>query len=29
MYVYLALLGIPRPPLYGVTEPELRSRSAA
>lgn len=29
MYVYLALLGIPRPPLYGVTEPELRSRSVA
>ena len=24
MYVYLALLGVPRPPLYGVTEPELR-----
>jgi uncharacterized damage-inducible protein DinB len=28
MYVYLALLGVPRPPLYGVTEPELRSYSA-
>jgi uncharacterized damage-inducible protein DinB len=24
MYVYLALLGVPRPPLYGVTESELR-----
>ena len=24
MYVYLALLGVPRPPLFGVTEPELR-----
>ena len=28
MYVYLALLGVPRPPLYGVTELELKSRSA-
>jgi len=28
MYVYLALLGVPRPPLYGVTEPELRRYSA-
>jgi uncharacterized damage-inducible protein DinB len=27
LYVYLALAGVPRPPLYGVTEPELRSRS--
>jgi uncharacterized damage-inducible protein DinB len=27
MYVYLALLGTPRPPLYGLTEPELRERS--
>ena len=27
MYVYLALAGVARPPLYGVTEPELRSRS--
>ncbi|MGD1093659.1 MAG: DinB family protein [Bryobacteraceae bacterium] len=27
MYVYLALLGVPRPPLYGLTEPELRERS--
>jgi uncharacterized damage-inducible protein DinB len=27
MYVYLALLGVPRPPLYGLTEPELRQRS--
>ena len=25
IYVYLALLGVPRPPLYGLTEPELRS----
>jgi uncharacterized damage-inducible protein DinB len=29
MYVYLALLGVPRPPLYGVTEPELRRYSSA
>jgi len=29
LYVCLALLGVPRPPLYGVTEPELRSRSVA
>ena len=29
MYVYLALLGVPRPPLYGVTEPELRQFSVA
>lgn len=29
MYVYLALLGVPRPPLYGVTEPELRRYSVA
>jgi uncharacterized damage-inducible protein DinB len=29
MYVYLALLGVPRPPLYGVTEPELRRHSVA
>lgn len=28
MYVYLALLGVERPPLYGVTEPELRRYSA-
>jgi uncharacterized damage-inducible protein DinB len=27
IYVYLALLGVPRPPLYGLTEPELRSLS--
>jgi len=27
MYVYLALLGVPRPPLYGVTEPEVRRLS--
>lgn len=25
MYVYLALLGMPRPPLYGLTEPQLRA----
>lgn len=25
IYVYLALLGIPRPPLYKLTEPELRA----
>lgn len=29
MYVYLALLGVERPPLYDVTEPELRQRSMA
>jgi uncharacterized damage-inducible protein DinB len=29
MYVYLALLGVPRPPLYGVTEAELRRHSVA
>lgn len=28
IYVYLALLGVPRPPLYGLTEPELRSLSS-
>jgi uncharacterized damage-inducible protein DinB len=27
MYVYLALLGVERPPLYGVTESELRRTS--
>lgn len=29
IYVYLALLGVPRPPLYGVTESELRTQSVA
>lgn len=29
MYVYLTLLGVPRPPLYGVTESELRRYSVA
>lgn len=29
IYVYLALLGIPRPPLYGLTEPELRALSTS
>jgi uncharacterized damage-inducible protein DinB len=29
IYVYLALLGVPRPPLYGLTEPELRALSSA
>jgi uncharacterized damage-inducible protein DinB len=29
MYVYLALLGVDRPPLYGLTEPELRQHSVA
>ncbi len=29
MYVYLALLGVERPPLYGVTESELRRSSVA
>lgn len=28
IYVYLALLGVPRPPLYGLTEPELRALSS-
>ena len=28
IYVYLALLGVPRPPLYGLTEPELRVLSS-
>jgi uncharacterized damage-inducible protein DinB len=28
IYVYLALLGVPRPPLYGLTEPELRAFSS-
>jgi uncharacterized damage-inducible protein DinB len=28
IYVYLALLGVERPPLYGTTEPELRKLSA-
>ncbi|HLW51656.1 MAG TPA: DinB family protein [Candidatus Angelobacter sp.] len=27
IYVYLALLGVPRPPLYGLTEPELKALS--
>jgi uncharacterized damage-inducible protein DinB len=29
MYVYLAMVGVDRPPLYGLTEPELRQRSVA
>jgi uncharacterized damage-inducible protein DinB len=29
IYVYLALLGVPRPPLYGLTEPELRALSSS
>lgn len=29
MYVYLALLGVDRPPLYGVTEEELRRASVS
>jgi len=29
IYVYLALLGVPRPPLYTLTEPELRRHSVA
>lgn len=29
MYVYLALLGVPRPPLYGVTESDLRRVSVS
>lgn len=28
MYVYLGLLGVSRPPLYGLTEPELRALSS-
>ena len=28
IYVYLALLGVPRPPLYTLTEPELRALSS-
>lgn len=27
IYVYLALLGVPRPPLYTLTEPQLRALS--
>jgi len=29
IYVYLALLGVPRPPLYTLTEPELRALSSS
>jgi uncharacterized damage-inducible protein DinB len=29
IYVYLALMGIERPPLYGTTEPELRKLSSS
>lgn len=29
IYVYLALLGVPRPPLYGLTEPELKNLSTS
>ena len=28
IYVYLALLGVPRPPLYGLTEPQLKALSS-
>ena len=28
IYLYLALLGVPTPPLYGLTSEEVRSRSA-
>jgi uncharacterized damage-inducible protein DinB len=28
IYVYLALMGVPRPPLYTLTEPELRALSS-
>jgi uncharacterized damage-inducible protein DinB len=28
LYLYLAMLGIPSPPLYGLTEEEVRARSA-
>jgi uncharacterized damage-inducible protein DinB len=27
LYIYLAMLDIPAPPLYGLTEPEVRRRS--
>ena len=27
LYVYLALLGVPRPPLFGVTSEELREHT--
>jgi uncharacterized damage-inducible protein DinB len=29
IYLYLAILGIPTPPLYGLTSEQVRSRSAA
>jgi uncharacterized damage-inducible protein DinB len=29
IYVYLALMGVERPPLYGTTEPELRKLSSS
>lgn len=28
LYLTLGLLGVPTPPIYGLTEPELRARSA-
>ena len=29
IYLYLAMLGVPTPPLYGLTSEEVRARSAA
>jgi len=29
IYLYLSMLGVPTPPLYGLTSEEVRSRSAA
>jgi len=29
LYLYLALLGVPTPPLYGLTSEEVRTRSAS
>jgi uncharacterized damage-inducible protein DinB len=29
IYLYLAILGVPTPPLYGLTSEQVRSRSAA
>jgi uncharacterized damage-inducible protein DinB len=28
LYLYLAMLGVPTPPLYGLTEEEVKARSA-
>jgi uncharacterized damage-inducible protein DinB len=29
IYLYLAMLGVPTPPLYGLTSEQLRTRSSA